>query len=119
MLHSLLPNTIVQLLAFIIGRTVPLLKQPHGPHCEVGEDDDAKKFSPPLAMLPNPVLSCLSGESDPTVLEPFDVTLWYSGVPHTPNLLKISSDIESGFRNGFSGILDTDFKFESNFYDHY
>ena len=63
-----------------------------------------KKFSPPLAMLPNPVLSRLSCHSDPIVLrsiEPFDVTLWYSDVPRTLNLLKISSDIERDFRNGF------------------
>ena len=39
--------------------------------------------------------------SDPIVIEPFDVTLWHSGEPRTPNLLKISSDIESDFRNGF------------------
>ena len=61
-----------------------------------------KKKSPPLATLPNPVLSRLSGHSDPIVLEPFDVTVWYSDVPRTPNLLKISSDIESDFRKGFS-----------------
>ena len=38
--------------------------------------------------------------SGPTLgmIEPFDVTLWYSGVPRMPNLLKISSDIESEFR---------------------
>ena len=48
-----------------------------------------KKSPPPLAMLPNPVLSCLSSHSDPIVLETFDVTLWYSGVSRTPNLLKI------------------------------
>ena len=53
-----------------------------------------KKSPPPLATLPNPVLSHLSDHSDPTVLEPFDVTLWYSGVPWPPNLLKTSSDIE-------------------------
>ena len=78
-----------------------------------------KKSPPPLAMLPNPVLSHLSGHSDPIVLEPFDVTLWYSSVPRTPNLLKISLDIESDFRNGFFSTLHTDFKVESNFYDHY
>ena len=36
-----------------------------------------------------------------------------------PNLLKISSDIESYFRNGFSRTLHTDLKVGSNFYDHY
>ena len=51
------------------------------------------------------VLSCLSGHSDPIVLEPFDVTLWYLGVPQMPNLLKISSDIESDFRNGFFNTI--------------
>ena len=37
----------------------------------------------------------------PLFSKPFDVSLWYSGVPRSPNLLKISSDIESNFRNGF------------------
>ena len=60
-----------------------------------------KKCLPPLATLPTPVLSRLSGHSDPSVFEPFDVTLWYSGVPRTPNLLKISSKIEIDFRNWF------------------
>ena len=36
----------------------------------------------------------------------------------TPNLLKISSDIESDFRNSFFGTLHTDLKVELNFYDH-
>ena len=45
--------------------------------------------------MPNPVLSCLSGHSDPIVLKPFDVNLWYSGVQWRPKLLNISSDIES------------------------
>ena len=31
----------------IIGRTVPLLKPPQGPHCYLGEVDLAKKSSPP------------------------------------------------------------------------
>ena len=61
-----------------------------------------KNIPPPLATLPNLVLSCLSGHLDPIVLDSFDVNLWYSGVPRTPNLLKISSDIESGFRMAFS-----------------
>ena len=74
---------------------------------------------PPLAKLPNPVLLCLSGHSDPIVLEHFDVTPWYSGVPQMPNLLKISSDIERDFINGFFGTLHTDLKVETNFYDHY
>ena len=54
-----------------------------------------KNFPPPLVTLPNWVSSCLSGHSDHIVLEPFDVTLWYSGVPWLPNLLKISLDIKS------------------------
>ena len=58
----------------------------------------------PLVTLPNPVLSCLSGHSDPIDLKPFVVTLWYSGVPQTPNLLKISSDIESDFRKKIQHI---------------
>ena len=62
----------------------------------------------PLATLPNPVLSRLSGHSDPIVLEPFNIILWYSGVPRTPNLLKISSDIKSDCRNGFFSTLHTD-----------
>ena len=66
-----------------------------------------------------PALSRLSVQSDPIVLEPFDVTLWDSGVPRMPNLLKISSDIESDFRYGFFSTLHTDLKVESNFYDHY
>ena len=37
-----------------------------------------KKIPPPLATLPNPVLSRLSGHSDPIVLEHFGVALWYS-----------------------------------------
>ena len=41
-----------------------------------------KIIPPPLATLPNPVLSCLSGHLNPIVLEPFDVTLWYSGVQY-------------------------------------
>ena len=35
------------------------------------------------------------------------------------NLLKISSDIENDFRNGFFGTLHTDLKVKSNFCDHY
>ena len=35
------------------------------------------------------------------------------------NLLKISSDIESDFRNYFLSTLHTDLKVESDFYDHY
>ena len=46
---------------------------------------------------------------------PFDVTLLYSGMPRTSNLLKISSDVESHFRNGFFSTLHTDLKVESNF----
>ena len=61
-----------------------------------------KKIPPPLAMLPNLILSRLSGHSDPIVLEPFDATLWYSGVTRTPNFLMISSNVEGDFRNGFS-----------------
>ena len=57
-----------------------------------------EKYPPP--PLQNPVLSHLSDHSDPIVLEPFDVTLWYSVVPQMPNLLKISSDIESDVSNG-------------------
>ena len=78
-----------------------------------------KKFPPTLAMLPNPVLLHLSGHSDPIVLKPFDVTLWYSCVPPTPNLLKISLDTKSDFRNGFFSTLHTYLKIEPNFYDHY
>ena len=89
-----------------IGRTVPLLNPPQSPHTI---------FPPPLATLLNQVLSRLSGHSDPIVLEPFDVTLWYSGVPQTPNLLKVSSDIESDFRNGFFNTLHIDLKVELNF----
>ena len=76
---------------FSIGRTAPLLNPPQSPRCYAGRGRMTmrKKFPPPLAMLPNPVLSCLSSHSDPIVLEPFDVTLWYSGVSRTPNLLKI------------------------------
>ena len=71
-----------------------------------------KDIPPPLATLRNLVLSRLSGHSDPIVLESFDVvTLWYSSVPRTPNLLKISLDIESEF---FS-TLQIDLKVESNF----
>ena len=80
---------------------------------------EKKNYLPPLAMLRSPVLSRLSGHSDPIVLEPFDVTLWYSGVPRTLNFLKISSDIECDFRHGFFSTLHTDFRVESNFYDHY
>ena len=36
-----------------------------------------------------------------------------------PNLLKISLDIESDFRNFFFRTLHIDLKVESNFYDHY
>ena len=36
-----------------------------------------------------------------------------------PNLLKISLDIRSDFRNGFFGTLHIDLKVESNLYDHY
>ena len=36
-----------------------------------------------------------------------------------PNLLKISSDIKSDFRNGFSDTLHADLTVESNFFDHY
>ena len=75
-----------------------------------------KKFSPLLATFPNQVLPHLSGHSDPMVLEPFDITLWYSGVP---SLLKTSSDIERYFRNGFFSTLHTDLKVESHFHDHY
>ena len=65
-----------------------------------------------MTTLLNPVLSRLSGHADPIVLEPFDVTLCYPGVPRTPNLLKISSDIESNIRNGLFSTLRTDLKVE-------
>ena len=42
---------------------------------------------PPQPLLPNSVLSCLSGHSDPIILIPCDVTLWHSGVPWMPNWL--------------------------------
>ena len=58
-----------------------------------------KKFPPTLAIMPNLVLLRLSGHSDPIVHEPFDVTLWCSGVPWTPNLLNISLDIEVDFQH--------------------
>ena len=61
----------------------------------------------PCEKNPAPVLSCLSSHSDPIVLETFDVTLWYSGVPRTPNFLKISSDVEIDFRNDFFSTLRT------------
>ena len=70
-------------------------------------------------MLPNPVLLHLLGHLDPIVPELFDVTLWYTGVPRTPNLLKISSDIESELKNGFCSTLHIDLKVELNFHDHY
>ena len=93
-----------------IGKTVPSLKPPQISHTvklgrmitwKIPTPPPHPPPPPPLATLPNPVLSCLSGHSDPIVLKPFDDILWYSGVPRMPNLLKISSDIESDFRNGF------------------
>ena len=74
-------------------------------------------LTPTPTPLPNLVLSCLSGHSDPIFLKSFDDTLWYSCVPQMPNLIKISLDIESDFRNGFFSTLHTDLKVESNFYD--
>ena len=68
-----------------------------------------EKNPPPLAKLPNLVLSSLSGHSDPIVLEPFDVT-FDNQVPRTPNLPKISSGIESDIRNGFFSTLHTALK---------
>ena len=55
----------------------------------LGRMTTRKKIPPPLATLLNPVLLCLSGHSDPIVLEPFHVTLWYSGVPRTPRFHRI------------------------------
>ena len=47
-------------------------------------------------------------------------TLWcYPLIPRTPNLLKISLDIESDFRNGFVSTLHTDFKGGWNLCEHY
>ena len=45
----------------------------------------------------------------------FSNSLCYSGVSWMSNLLKISSDIESDFRNGFFSTLHIDLKDESNF----
>ena len=102
-----------------IRRTVPLPKPPRAHTVKLGRMTMWKKIPPLVTLCANPVLSRLSDHSDPIVLEPFDVTLWYSGVPRTQNLLKILSDIESDFRNSLFSTLYTDLNVESNFYDHY
>ena len=60
---------------------IPLLKPPGAHTAKLGRMT-MRKIPPPLATLPNPVLSRLSGHSDPIVLQPFDVTLWYTQVCH-------------------------------------
>ena len=89
---------------FFIGRTVPLLKPPQSP-----------------VTLPNPVLSRLSGHSDPIVLEnplmlPFDRQVCYGCqiCVRFNWILKII--LEMAFSEHSRYI---DLKFESNFYDNY
>ena len=106
-----------------ICRAVPLLK----PRAQTTPEPTLlswggwphEKNPPSLATLPNPILLCLSGHSDPIVFKPSDVALWFSGVPWKPYLLKICLGIESDCRNGFFIALYTDLKVELNFYDHY
>ena len=75
---------------------------------------------PCMAMLPNLVLSCLSGHSDPIVLEPLMSPFDTEVCNERQICLKISSDIERFFfSNGFFKTLHTDLKVESNFFDHY
>ena len=73
-----------------------------------------RENSPVTQTTPEPTLLSWGGwplENPPS--------LWYSAVPQMPNLLQISSDVESDFRNGFFSTLHTDLKVESNFYDHH
>ena len=93
-----------------IGKKACCSNHPRVHTVNLGRMPWEKNPLPPLATLPNPVLSYLSGHSDTIVLEPIDVTLWYSDEPWLPNLLKISSDIESDFNIFFFSILHTDFK---------
>ena len=66
-------------------------------------------------MLPNPVVSELSGHLDPLssnpLISPYDTQMHHER--------QMSSDIESDFRNYFSGKLHADLIVESNFYDQY
>ena len=48
-------------------------------------------------------------------MSPFDTKVYHEH----QICLKISSDIESDFRNGIFITLHADLKVESNFYDHY
>ena len=78
-----------------------------------------RENSPVTQTTPEPTLLSLSGHSDPPfflnpLMLPFDNQVW-----RMPNLLKISLDFESDFRNGFFGTLHIDLKVELNFYDHY
>ena len=60
-----------------------------------------KKIPPPWSCCQTRSYHAYLATQTPLSLEPFD-TLWYSGVPWMPNLLKISLDIESDFRNAFT-----------------
>ena len=57
----------------IIGRTVPLLRPPQSPHCYLGVVHHAKIFPLTPGHAASPVLSRLSGHSDPISLKPFDL----------------------------------------------
>ena len=84
-----------------IGRKSHYSNHPWAHTVKLGRMTTRKKSLLPLATLPNLVLSHLSAQSDPIVLKPFDVTLWYSGEPRTPNLLKI---LEMAFPAHFTQI---------------